>query len=255
MKPREKKKELTDLTVYDPQGQEIVYKKDMLEVIRNTVAKKATPSELYMFLSIANKYGLDPFAREIWFIKYAKGGQVQTRVETSRDGYLAIAQRDPDFMGVQSAVVQEKDEFTIEFGAEGTVTKINHVISGFNRGKIVGAWAVARHKTKDSVYAIIPMDEADQDQGAWRTHPSAMVRKVAEVDVLKRIAGISGLVTGEEMGTNVRKHTLSTQEIKEDRQTRNALREKPIDEVIDVSYEVKSTSNENEGTCEIEDNE
>jgi len=37
----------------------------------------------------------------------------------------------------------------------------------------------------------------------WKQYPSSMIRKVAEAMVLKRIAGISGLVTDAEMSTDV----------------------------------------------------
>ena len=43
-----------------------------IELVKRTVAKGATDDELQMFLHLANKYNLDPFAKEIWFIKRVK---------------------------------------------------------------------------------------------------------------------------------------------------------------------------------------
>ena len=37
----------------------------------------------------------------------------------------------------------------------------------------------------------------------WKQYTSSMIRKVAEAMVLKRIAGISGLVTDAEMDTDI----------------------------------------------------
>ena len=68
--------------------------KEQIAVIKNTVAKGATDSEFAMLCHLAKKYNLDPFAREIYFIKY--GGQ--PTIMTSRDGYLKVAQTNPDFL-------------------------------------------------------------------------------------------------------------------------------------------------------------
>lgn len=260
---RKPKAELTDITLYDNQGNvEKLYTKDMLEVIINTVAKGATPEELYMFLSVANQSGLNPFAREIWFIPMGSGDKRKIRIETSRDGYLKMAHSDPDFLGVQSAVVHANDTFTYAFGLDGTMASFNHEANGFDRGAIVGSWAVARHKTKGSFYAIIPMDEADKEVNAWQSNPSAMVMKVAEAFALKRIAGISGLVTGEEMGTDVDKVTKPNRMVKKTERKMKEYSDK-LDETsidfdkdpnnvdldsgsIDAEYEVKSKESESE---------
>lgn len=232
--------ELKDITLQTTDGP-IVYEKELLEVIRNTVAKKATPPELYMFLSLANKYGLDPFAKEIWFIKYPSKGKFETRVETSRDGYLVIAKRDPEFMGIQSAPVHENDEFEMEFEM-GELKNIHHKFSHKDRGKIVGAWAVAKHATKPNVYEYLPFDESDQGpKTPWGKHPSLMMKKVVESVVLKRIAGISGLVTAEEMGTNVERYTQPARQL-----------ESPED-ILEAEYKLQATAPEMEEEITVEE--
>ena len=78
-----KDKKPTELTIYDDNTGDVlaVYPSEMVETLQNTVAKNSTKSELIMFLSIANKYGLDPFLKEIWFIKYSffKKGMLQQK--------------------------------------------------------------------------------------------------------------------------------------------------------------------------------
>ena len=69
---------------------------EQIELMKRTVAKGATDDEFKMFLHLAHKYGLDPFAKEIWFIKYDNSNPT---IMTSRDGYLKIAQSNPDFEG------------------------------------------------------------------------------------------------------------------------------------------------------------
>lgn len=199
----EAKTESKELVVPTPKGKEVVYSPEFVNVIKNTVAKEATDEELFMFLSIAQKYGLDPFAKEIWFIKYKnkRTGEYEHRIETARDGYLSIAKRDPDFQGIQSFAVHENDTFEMEV-EQGEVKNVVHKFSHKDRGHLLGGWAVAKHLTKENVYEYLPFKEARQNTPNWQSHPTLMMKKVVESAVLKRMAGITGLVTAEEMGTD-----------------------------------------------------
>lgn len=237
MRTREKTKPVEDIILYEPEG-EIIYKKEMVQAIKNTVAKKATPAELYMFLTVAHRYNLDPFLKEIWFIKYERRGGVETRIETSRDGYLKIAQSRPEFKSVQGFVVHENDTFSMKI-EDGEVSNIVHEFKAQDRGKILGAWAVAKAEGRENVYAYVPFSEYDKSstskgkENTWNTNPSAMILKVAEVFVLKRQFGISGLVTDVEMGTDAEKITA-------EKRVFNRKRLQPAKEHIDIEHTVKS---------------
>ena len=173
-----------------------------IEVMRKTVAEKATPEEFAYFLNVAKYTGLNPFLKEIYFVKNDKG---QTTIITGRDGYLTIAKRDPRFRGIHSMEVCEKDEFEMSF-IEGKMTVSKHLITDFmDRGEIIGAWACGRMDGQDPVTIFASMKEYDKSKNAlggkiWKQYTSSMIRKVAESMVLKRIAGISGLVTEAEIG-------------------------------------------------------
>jgi phage recombination protein Bet len=174
---------------------------EQIDLVKRTVAKEATNDELQMFLYLAQKYGLDPFKKEIWFIKRAKKvdgkydyENADTIIMTSRDGYLKIAQSDPDFDGLKSFVVREGDHFEIDAQTD----QITHKF-GAKRGKIIGAWAVAYHKKRRPVICFVDIDEYRQSSPTWSKYPSAMIQKVAEVFVLKRQFAINGLVTQEEI--------------------------------------------------------
>ena len=58
-----------------------------IDAIRNTVAKDATDDELYMFLIVCGRYGLDPLLKEAWFTQI-KG---QNQIMVGRDGYVKAA--------------------------------------------------------------------------------------------------------------------------------------------------------------------
>ena len=161
-----------------------------VELIKNTVAIGATDNELEMFMYLATQYNLDPFKKEIWFMKY--GGK--TTIMTSRDGYLKYAQLNPEFEGLMSFVVREGDVFEIDASEYKVVHKF-----GTKRGPILGAWSRCDRKGKKPFIAYVEFDEYNKKQNVWNSYPSAMIQKVAEVFVLKRAFGINGLVTKEEI--------------------------------------------------------
>lgn len=169
------------------------YTAEQIETIKNTVAKGSSDSELQMFIYVANKYGLDPFLKEIYY------SEKMHTIITSRDGYLKAAQRDPSFDGIQSMAVCENDEFSID-AENGTVM---HTFGKGSRGKVIGAWAICRHTGRRPVISYASYDEYKKNNDIWATYKSAMCCKVAEVFALKRQFGISGLVTQEEIGVEV----------------------------------------------------
>ena len=175
---------------------------EQIHAIRNTVAEGATNSELEMFLSLASKYELDPFAKEIWFVKTKTGKNI---IMTGRDGYLKIANRNTNFDGMDSDVVRAGDKFC----KEGD--NIRHIYGGSNRGAIIGAYAVVYRKDRTHpAYVFAPFSEYCKNGGVWAQYPSAMILKVAESMALKRAFSISGLVTEEEVGYQVQSKTSQT---------------------------------------------
>ncbi len=162
-----------------------------VDTIRRTVAVGATDSELKMFLHLSRNYGLDPLAKDLWFIK-AGGRPV---IMTSRDGYLKIANRDPNFDGMEADVVYSGDDF------RKTKDGVEHTYGTQNRGTPIGAYALVwRTDRKTPAYVFAPFRDYNKGSGTWRQYPHAMILKVAEAMALKRAFSISGLVTKEELG-------------------------------------------------------
>lgn len=168
--------------------QPLEYTQEQIETIRNTVAKGANENELSMFLHICERYGLDPFLKEIFYSPEMK------TIMTSRDGYLKIAQRDNKFRGIKSAAVHENDNFLMN-ASDGT---IEHTFGPTDRGNIVGAWAIVEREEREPVIQFAPFEEYKKNTGVWKNYPTAMICKCAEALALKRQFGITGLVTKEE---------------------------------------------------------
>ncbi len=145
-----------------------------LELVKQTIAKNATNEELTLFMHLATKYNLDPFAKEIWFLKYKQTDTPQIYV--SRDGYLKYAQQSGKLDGLKSYTVED------------------------DKGNPVKGVCEIYHKDmKYPVKAEIKVSEYKQNSPVWNKYPSAMAIKVAEVFALKRAFGLNGVVTEDEV--------------------------------------------------------
>ena len=163
---------------------------EQVGVIKNTVAKGTTDTELAYFLMTAQQVGLSPFTKEVWCYKDGKGNQI---IFAGRDGFLKIAQRDQRWNGITSSEVRENDEFSLDI-PQGIV---HHKITNMReRGKIIGAYAYVKPKGVDTAtIEWVDFETYDKGYNVWKTHPADMIKKVAETRVLKKAFGISGLAS------------------------------------------------------------
>lgn len=162
------------------------YQPEEVAIIKQTVAKGTTDAELAYFLSVSKSAGLNPFNKEVWCYKDNKGNLL---VFTGRDGFLAKAQSNTAFNGVRSSEVCENDEFEIDIANN----KIKHTFGKGDRGKILGAYAIAFRKDGEPTIEYADIKDYDKKQFTWNTHKSAMIKKVAETNALKKGFGISGI--------------------------------------------------------------
>jgi len=162
------------------------------KVIKNTVAEDANKQEFEMFMHLAKQYQLDPFQKEIFFWK-KKG---RTNIMTSRDGYLKIANRNPNFDGMDSSAIYPSDKF--KKTDKGVKHHLN--VKSMNK-KPIGAYAVVYRKDRSQpTTMVVPFKEYNKPgHNAWQNFPSAMIVKVAESMALKRAFSVSGLVSKEEI--------------------------------------------------------
>ena len=159
-------------------------------VIKGSIAKGTTDTELAYFLQVCKNVNLNPFLKQVWCFKDNKGNLL---IFAGRDGYLEIAQRDQRWTGMSSAYVCEKDQFTMDV-PKGIV---KHTF-GIDRGKIIGAYCIIRPKgLKVSTVEWAELDEYKPKNASvyspWSNTPGIMIQKCAEVHALKKAFGISGL--------------------------------------------------------------
>lgn len=167
------------------------YSEEQIQTIINTVAKDTTPIELSYFLSVCKTVGLNPFVKEIWCYKVNTKRGKELLVFAGRDGFLKKAQENPNFNGIRSCEIREKDEFSIN-PASG---EIHHKITswGDERGIIKGAYAIVFRKNGEPTIEIVDFNRYNKRSNVWLSYPEAMIKKVAEVNALKKAFGISGI--------------------------------------------------------------
>lgn len=182
----------TDLMTINYQSPEVI------RTLKQTVAVGATDAEFAMFTSYCQSTGLNPFKKEVWFIK-TKGYQrrdgttVEGKVQimTGINGFLAIANKHPAFDGLECETM-----------VEGS--------------KIIGARAkVHRKDRKYPSVAVALMSEYYKPSpsgkgGVWEQMPSIMIQKCAKALALREAfpQELNGLYTAEEMPNDYAAHNV-----------------------------------------------
>ncbi len=222
------------------------WNKSQMDLIKRTVASSSTDDEFNMFMYLAKTYQLDPMTKEIWFIKYKK--DAVPIIMTSRDGYLAIANRNPHYQGLISDVVHENDEF--EKLQEG----VKHKYSCKDRGKIIGAYALGyRDDRKYPIYIFAHFEEyVKKNSSIWTQYSSAMILKVAEAMMFKRLFSISGLVTKEEIAIEKEDGTVTVADLPFDPQNKGQVAKKEWKEkIIDKALDKEEVDRNDEAIDEV----
>lgn len=165
------------------------YSPEEVAIVKNTVAKGTTDTELAFFLSLCRSVNLNPMNKEIWCYKDNKGNLITI---TGRDGFLKKAQESPRWNGMTSLCVYENDSFDVEV-TEQKVT-ISHKPTFKNKGKLLGAYTLIRPKDCEQVtFEWAEFSTFDKGQFIWKSDPEGMIKKVSESHALKKAFGITGL--------------------------------------------------------------
>lgn len=158
----------------------------MVTLIKKTVAKDATDTELAFFINQCDRTRLDPISKQIYFTKY--GGKVT--IITAIDGFRVIASRSGHYAGQEGPFWcgtdgEWKDVWlSSEPPAAARVTVLRTI-----DGQLCRISAVAHWK------------EYQSPRGLWKTMPANQLAKCAEALALRKAFpnDLSGLYTSDEM--------------------------------------------------------
>ena len=160
--------------------------------------RKATPQELQALLAIVKGRNLNPFTKEVYFIKY---GSAPAQIVVSKEAIMKRAEENPNFDGFEAGIVVETKDGAIE-RLTGTIAPKDT--------KLRGGWCKVYRK--DRSHAI----EADADfsyyntgKNLWAKMPALMIRKVAIVSAFREAfsESVGGLYTADEMQQNSAQET------------------------------------------------
>lgn len=164
------------------------FQAEMIAVLHNTIAKGTTVTELAYFLSVCKSLDLNPLNREVWCYKDTIGNLL---VFTGRDGFLSKAQKNSKYNGLRSSEVRENDVFVMDIANNN----IEHTFGTSERGKILGAYAIAFVKDQEPTIEWADFNDYNKGKNTWTKFASDMIKKVAECHALKKAFGISNLVS------------------------------------------------------------
>jgi len=145
-----------------------------LQVIKESIARDASPAEFAYFIEYCRHTGLNPIKKEIWFIKTSRGIQVLTGI----NGFFEIANSSPQFDGLEVEFIENENHEPIACTCK--------------------VWRKDRsHPHSETVY----MNEYNQKQGTWLSKPRTMLAKVAKAHALREAFSqeLAGIYIEEEM--------------------------------------------------------
>lgn len=190
---KEQEQKNTPVTIYGFDGELLgVYAPEMIQTLKDTVARGASDSEFRMFIALAIQYKLDPFKGEIYFGKSEKSNKILLMI--SRDGYRKIVKNDKNYMYHVSDYVCENDIFKIK--KVDNRTSITHEY-GFDRGELKGAYCILYTKSGEhySFFADFKKYNQSSTSLGWKNYPVDMIIKTAEARVFKGFADVNGLIS------------------------------------------------------------
>lgn len=162
---------------------------DQVALIKRTVAKGTSDDELQLFLHIAQKSGLDPFAKQIHAVMRWDSSQERKvmSIQTGIDGYRVIAERSNKYVPGRTP--------THEYDERGKLSSSTAYIKKLSGG----VWHEISATAYYSEYVGIKKDGTVNN--FWRTKPHIMLDKCAEALVIRKAFpnDLSGVYTREEM--------------------------------------------------------
>lgn len=169
----------------------IQWSREQVELVKRTVAKGATDDELQLFLHVAKRTGLDPFARQIYAIKRwdSREKKEVMQPQTSIDGYRLIAERTGKYApGREPSYTYEADGKTLK-SATAYVQKL-----------VGDKWFEVAATAFYSEYVQVFNGKVGH---MWEKMPHVMLAKCAESLAIRRAFPneVQGIYTIEEMSS------------------------------------------------------
>lgn len=162
------------------------------ETLRNFVDPKhqASPQELQTLLAIVKNRNLNPFTKEVYFIKY---GNNPAQIVVSKDAFMKRAEQNQNYDGFESGVIYEDEKGELK-------TKKGVILP--RKATLIGGWCEVYRKDRSRpVYREVELSAYDTHKNWWQKAPGQMIEKVAIVAAVRDAfsENVGGLYTADEM--------------------------------------------------------
>ena len=162
------------------------------ETLRNFVDPKhqASPQELQTLLAIVKNRNLNPFTKEVYFIKY---GNNPAQIVVSKDAFMKRAEQNQNYDGFESGVIYEDERGELK-------TKKGVILP--RKATLIGGWCEVYRKDRSRpVYREVELSAYNTHKNWWQKAPGQMIEKVAIVAAVRDAfsENVGGLYTADEM--------------------------------------------------------
>lgn len=175
---------------------ELVISNDKIQLLKDQICKGATDSELQLFITTANRTGLDPFSKQCWAVKRwdSNLGREIMSFQTGIDGFRVIANRSDKYAGQLGPFWCGEDGIWKDVWLD-------------SKPPIASKVAVLRSDFKEPLWAVAKFNSyaGRKKDGSltpfWLKMPELMIAKVAECLALRKAfpQDLSGIYSSEEM--------------------------------------------------------
>jgi len=149
--------------------------------IKKYICPNATDQEFFTFCQIVKARNLNPFLKEVHFVKY---GNSPGQIVVGKDAIIKRAKKVQGYKGFKAGWFNDKGERL-----------------DFPIGEIMGAWCEVYAEGKEPLFISVLSNEYSSNQSTWKAKPATMIRKVAVVQAHREFSPeeTGGLYDADEM--------------------------------------------------------
>jgi phage recombination protein Bet len=139
--------------------------RELIDALKTQIMPNAKDAELMAFCMVANKYGLDPFMKQVYAVRKNGAGAYEAWIAI--DGWYAIVERHPQNDGVEFEEHREN-------------------------GSVIAITCRMFRKDRTRPFVVTEyMDECRRDSGPWNSHPIRMLRHKAFIQCARSAYAIA----------------------------------------------------------------